>query len=487
MNTTAPLLRFSYQLDRTPPFNAFKPLPIDDMPSFSASIKLPHWLAGPLFNAIGRLEFTIDPRLSLKRIRRYPFTWRSDGQYLVLAIMALVNLYFCKSPGIFGKLFILSSYTLGILIPLTSQFVLPATPIFSWLLLFWSGRYTIAAMKPHIWVSVLPTLESVLYGANISDILTRYTNSFLDIVAWVPYGIIHFAFPFVTAALIWIFGPPGGVKFFAKVFGYLNVAGVMIQILFPCTPPWYELLYGQTPAVYGMKGSPGGLARIDAIFHSNGYTTTFTGAPMPFAAFPSLHAGCATVDALLMNHFFPRYRIAYVCYVLWLYWSTMYLTHHYLIDLVAGAALATLSYYIFVNEDTVMREYGLAARLALGGPTSSGAQVGSRSLRDADMDPESQALYGKDAAGDYELPVRDSMADDADNAGDYADFEAPQRNNTGRSSSAAVLASGSNAPPRTDSPAAQANPFLAPALNRMASTDSDNMARPRTPRAESTK
>lgn len=76
-----------------------------------------------------------------------------------------------------------------------------------------------------------------------------------------------------------------------------------------------------------MKGSPGGLARIDAIFHSQGYTITFTDAPMPFAAFPSLHAGCATVDALLLNHFFPRYRIGYVVYVLWLYWSTMYLTH----------------------------------------------------------------------------------------------------------------------------------------------------------------
>lgn len=177
------------------------------MPSFSASLKLPHWLAGPLYNAIGRLEFTLDPRISFKRVKRYPFTWRSDGQYLFLAVMALTNLYFCESPGLFGKILIVLLYTLGITIPLTSQFVLPATPIFSWLLLFWSGRYTIAAFKPHIWVSVLPTLESVLYGANISDILTRYTNAFFDILAWIPYGVIHFAFPFITAALIWIFGP----------------------------------------------------------------------------------------------------------------------------------------------------------------------------------------------------------------------------------------------------------------------------------------
>lgn len=72
-----------------------------------------------------------------------------------------------------------------------------------------------------------------------------------------------------------------------------------------------------------MKGSPGGLARIDAIFHSNGYTKTFTGAPVPFGAFPSLHAGCSTMEALFMSHFFPKGRVFYWAYVFWLYWSTM--------------------------------------------------------------------------------------------------------------------------------------------------------------------
>lgn len=131
----------------------------------------------------------------------------------------------------------------------------------------------------------------------------------------------------------------------------MNLLGVMIQITFPCAPPCrfsflssylvsrdliiaishhtigYELLYGQTPADYSMRGSPGGLARIDALFHNLAYTTTFTNSPMVFGAFPSLHAGCATTDAILLNHFFPRFRLVYTLYVLWLYWSTMYLTH----------------------------------------------------------------------------------------------------------------------------------------------------------------
>lgn len=248
------------------------------MPSFATmpSLSLPQWLAIPLFGAINRLEFTLDPRISLKRLSKHSFTWRNEGQYLVLAFLALSNLSYIASPGWIGKTLIVLAYIIGLLIPLTSQFILPATPIFSWLVLYWSSRYTPEFIRPnHIWVSVLPTLESVLYGANISDILTRITNPFLDVLAWLPYGILHFGFPFVTAALIWIFGPwvhssflfllykihfqltdtfspyssschdrPGAVKFFAKVFGYINIIGVAIQIFFPSTPPCeYNLTY----------------------------------------------------------------------------------------------------------------------------------------------------------------------------------------------------------------------------------------------------
>lgn len=176
------------------------------MPSF-ANVHLPQWLAGPLQNSVNRLEFTLNPSISLKRLKHYTFTWRHDAQYLFLACLALANLATAQSPPLLGKIFIVAAYTTGLLIPLTSQFVLPATPIFSWLLNYWASRWTVALLKPHIWVSVLPTLESVLYGANISDILTRYTSSTLDILAWIPYGVLHFSLPFVCAALIWIFGP----------------------------------------------------------------------------------------------------------------------------------------------------------------------------------------------------------------------------------------------------------------------------------------
>lgn len=58
---------------------------------------------------------------------------------------------------------------------------------------------------------------------------------------------------------------------------------------------------------------------------------------MVFGAFPSLHAGSAVMEALFMSHVFPRLRPLFAVYVLWLWWATMYLSHHYAVDLVGGS------------------------------------------------------------------------------------------------------------------------------------------------------
>ena len=99
-----------------------------------------------------------------------------------------------------------------------------------------------------------------------------------------------------------------------------------------------------------MQGSPGGLARIDAIFHTTTYTAGFSSAPVVFGAFPSLHAGDATMAALFVSHFWPWLRPYAWGYCGVLYWATMYLTHHYLIDVVVGACMATAFFHLFVPD-----------------------------------------------------------------------------------------------------------------------------------------
>lgn len=319
---------------------------------FNWATRISPALLNAIVAATQRLDLSLDPSKTINRLKSHRWHWKNDAQYLIMISVAGLSLYLCGLPWFF-KLFLILAYTTALLVPLTSQFFLPASPIFTWVIMFFSNKYIPMSFrsKIHIWVSILPTLESVLYGANISDILTRYTNPVLDLIAWLPYGVLHFVLPFVTAIFLFVFGGPGAVKFFGKAFGYMNLAGVAVQILFPCAPPWYELSHGITPANYNILGEAGGLARIDHLFHSKGYTNTFRNSPIVFGAFPSLHAGCATLEALFLSHYFPRWRVLYWTYAFILYWSTMYLTHHYLIDLVAGGSFAISAFYLFLTED----------------------------------------------------------------------------------------------------------------------------------------
>jgi membrane-associated phospholipid phosphatase len=194
-------------------------------------------------------------------------------------------------------------------------------------------------------VKVLPALENIFYGANLSNILSEHKHTVLDVLAWLPYGIIHFGGPFVAAGLMFIFAPPSFLPVFGKAFGYVNLIGVIIQMLFPCSPPWYENMYGLAPANYSIKGSPAGLAAMDKLLGFDLYTTTFTASPMVFGAFPSLHSGNATIEMLFMSYVFPKLTPFFVGYVFWLWWATMYLSHHYAVDLVGGSLLSGVIFF----------------------------------------------------------------------------------------------------------------------------------------------
>ncbi|KAI0461152.1 hypothetical protein LJB42_001167 [Komagataella kurtzmanii] len=257
-------------------------------------------------------------------------------------LLSVMMISMIVSPvHILFKLVVIIGLATIFIVPLTSQFFWSALPILTWVGLFFNMPFIPVWIKPAITVQSLPALETILYGDNLSDILAASPNAFLDLLAWLPYGIIHFAFPFILAALLFVFGPPRCLRAYAFAFGYMNLIGVITQLLFPAAPPWYRLLHNLEPANYSMNGSPGGLGRIDQLFGFDMYTTTFSKtSPIIFGAFPSLHSGSAVMEALFFSYLFPRLSWVACAYVSWLWWSTMYLSHHYFIDLTGGAVLS---------------------------------------------------------------------------------------------------------------------------------------------------
>lgn len=296
-------------------------------------------------SSIGQLQTSIDPADTLKALRSHQWSVY-DAQYLLIVVIGLFCFSVIEVPGPLLKTLIATLLLASLTIPLTRQFFLPLLPVLTYLILFYSCKFIPADWRPHIWVRVLPALENIVYGANLSNILSKHQNAFLDVLAWIPYGILHFTTPFITAAVMFIFGGPGSLPVYSRTFGYMNTLGVATQLMFPNAPPWYENKYGLAPANYDIQGSPAGLERIDKLFGVDLYTSTFTASPMVFGAFPSLHAAVATMNALFLGHIFPRGKPIFITWIVWIWWATLYLSHHYAVDLIAGSVLSAVFFYI---------------------------------------------------------------------------------------------------------------------------------------------
>jgi membrane-associated phospholipid phosphatase len=355
--------------------------------------------------AVERMDKSFNINETIIRLQRHEYT-RGDAIWVFHIVHALAWFWVMAAP-FYIKLGIPAIFTLALLVPFTSQFFFRAIPIFAWLLALFTSRYIPHEWRPTISVALLPTLETVLYGANVSDVLTRWTHPALDLLAWLPYGVLHFVAPFVVAAFLWLFRQKDALHLWARTLGYMSLIGVWTQILFPCAPPWYELLYGLTPADYGTRGSPGGLLRIDTLFGNQGYTNTFGASPLVFGAFPSLHAANGTLEALFISHFFPSATRAAWAYVAVLFWSTMYLSHHYLIDVVTGACFATACFYLFMPVSLT----GAAAT------APPGARTGRAKYAMYDLDGPSPR------AADTQMDVASEHSDDE---ADIAQYRSPQ-------------------------------------------------------------
>ncbi|RUS21072.1 hypothetical protein BC937DRAFT_93722 [Endogone sp. FLAS-F59071] len=166
-------------------------------------------------------------------------------QYSILSFFLIVDLFLIPSPPFFLRLIVAILVPLACYTPYVKHFFVPFLPILTWLLTYYACKFVPLSLRPqHIFVNLLPTLEHILYGANLSELLSRSPNSVLDVLAWLPYGVFHFTLPFVFSASLFWFAPPGTLPVFGRTFGYMNLVGVLTQLVFPTTPPFTRIKSG---------------------------------------------------------------------------------------------------------------------------------------------------------------------------------------------------------------------------------------------------
>ncbi|TVY58042.1 Inositol phosphorylceramide synthase [Lachnellula cervina] len=200
--------------------------------------------------------------------------------------------------------------------------------------------------KLSILAALPPFLLNILYAG------THTLCQPLDVFAWLSYGVIHFISPFLAAFWLWLFASPGVVSIFAWCFGIQNCLGIITHLSFPTAAPWYGDQYGYPlpPGNYSMPGSAAGLVRVDAVLGTHIYQNAFKASPLVFGAFPSLHGAFSCCCFLFVARYSRRGTFLLGFYVLWQWFSTMYLRHHWRIDLLGGLLYSAFVFSIFYRS-----------------------------------------------------------------------------------------------------------------------------------------
>lgn len=189
---------------------------------------------------------------------------------------------------------------------------------------------------------------------------TSFQNPILDITAFISYVICHLAIPISTSVYLYIVHPSGDLKRFSMNLGIQNILAVITHLSLPSSPPWFIHLYGiNAHADYGTLGYAAGLIRVDTQLGTHLSTDGFHKSPIVFGACPSVHSATAICCLLwiachrqIADGFSGlkivqiTARVIVTTYVFVQWWATMYLDHHWRIDLLVGMFYSVFTFLL---------------------------------------------------------------------------------------------------------------------------------------------
>jgi inositol phosphorylceramide synthase catalytic subunit len=228
-------------------------------------------------------------------------------------------------------------------------------PFTLYLVLYDSQSYYAELIRGEVRVAEPYNFDKTFFGIETtegrllpSQWLQTHTHPVLDVITGVTYLI--FVPVFLAVALFFRFrlGTKGNenlraeeiqIQTHALMWGmfWLNIICCSTYYLYPAAPPWYVDLYGLGPARMDVAPSAAGALRFDAIFGVSIFAGFYSKCPNVFGAIPSLH-----VAFPLLSVYFAfklrSLRVFCLLFFLLVCFSAVYLNHHYVLDVLWGAA-----------------------------------------------------------------------------------------------------------------------------------------------------
>ena len=259
------------------------------------------------------------------------------------------------------------------------EHVVMAVLIFA--LFFFNGvtRRLVIALVPFFlfgisydWMNILPNYEvnpvdvaglynteKSIFGITVAqaEVLTPneffaiHHAPFMDFLAGIFY-LCWVPLPIVYGLYLYFSGRRSAYLHFAIAFLLVNLLGFGLYYVHPAAPPWYVALHG-FEAVPGTPGDVAGLGRWDDMTGLGIFNALYARNSNVFAAMPSLHSAYTLIAFVysLRSRSPLGWCIALGVVTLGIWFTAVYTSHHYILDVLGGIATALVGIAIF--------EYGL--------------------------------------------------------------------------------------------------------------------------------
>jgi inositol phosphorylceramide synthase catalytic subunit len=205
--------------------------------------------------------------------------------------------------------------------------------------------------RPEVHVASVYNLELALFGVPaaaeggrviLSEWFASRTHPVVDFLCGFAY-IAYMYETFLVVALLYIVRDEERSLRLSWAFLGANVIGMATWIAFPVAPPWYVAQYGLGPALHDVPASAAGAARFDALIGYPFFATFYSKSQNVHGAMPSLHTAYPVVVAFWLWTKGAWARWSTIAFAALVGFAAVYLYHHYLVDVLAGAAAALIA------------------------------------------------------------------------------------------------------------------------------------------------
>lgn len=219
--------------------------------------------------------------------------------------------------------------------------------IFDYMKAFPNYRYN------SVHIASLYHLEKDLFGVSWknamvtpNEFFAQNHTTFLDIISGIFY-LCWIPVPLLFAGILF-FKNTKYFFYFSLTFFLVNLIGFVGYYAYPAAPPWYVAQNG-FDFIAGTPGNTAGLGRFDAFFGAPIFAGIYSKSSNVFAAMPSLHAAYMMIVVYysIKSGMKKGYTFLFSIVMLGIWFSAVYSSHHYVLDVLAGMCCAVLGIALF--------------------------------------------------------------------------------------------------------------------------------------------